>query len=111
MEFGTRAGRQPVLDAVIAVPDDAFIKGVDQPHQREGGRQLRIKARSLGNAARHDGRNRRGEGQQEKELDQGIAVLGSEHLGAGKEADPVGDTVADEKIGNGGYREIGEDLD
>jgi hypothetical protein len=72
---------------------------------------LRIEARALGDAAGHDGGNRRGEGQQEEELDQVVAILCRQHLGARIEADAVGDAVADEEIGDGGDRKIGEDLD
>ena len=111
MELFAEAGLEPGLDAVSLVPGDALEEGVDEADQQEGGGQLRAEARALGDAAGNDGRDRRGEGQQEKELGQLEAAFLHQGFGAGKEIHAVGDAVADEEVGQGRYRKVGEDLD
>jgi hypothetical protein len=65
-----RSSIQPGLDAVGLVPGDALEEGIDEADQQEGGGELRAEARAFGDAAGDDGRDRRGEGQQEEELGQ-----------------------------------------
>ena len=55
--------------------------------------------------------NGRREGQQEEELGQFVAVFLHQRFDAGEEIDAVGDAVADEEIGDGRHRKIGQNLD
>ena len=59
----------------------------------------------------HDRRNRGGEGQQEKEAHERVAVVFSEEIGAVHELHAVGDFVADEEVRQRRDRKIDEDLD
>ena len=80
VERRAEAGLQPGLHAVVAVPGDAFEERIDEAHQQECRRQLRIEFRALGDAARDDRRNGGRKGQQEEELDQLIAAVGRKLL-------------------------------
>ncbi len=111
VEGRTKSGRQPVLEAEHLVPGDAFIEGIDEADEQEGGGQLRVEAGALGDAAGDDGGDGGGEGEQEEELGQLVAILLHQGVYAAEEMDAVGDAVADEEIGNGRDREIGQDLD
>ena len=111
MEPGAKGCGQPILNAVITVPDNAFKERVNQSDQRKSGSQLRIESRTLGDAARHNRRNGSRKGQQEKEFDQVIAIFGGQDFGTGKEADAIGHAVTHKKVGNGGDRKIGDDFD
>ena len=55
------SGLDPSLDAIIGVPDDAFAQRIDQPDDSGGGRHLRPELCALGDTARNDGRDGRGE--------------------------------------------------
>ncbi|EOA06267.1 hypothetical protein HFRIS_003398 [Herbaspirillum frisingense GSF30] len=68
VEFGAEGGCQPGLYAEVLVPGDALEEGIDQADQYGGGQQLRVEFGAFGDAARDDGRNGGGEGQQEEEL-------------------------------------------
>src|SRR5690606_6515616 len=111
VEFRAEAALEPGLDNEGAVPGDALEEGIDEADDEEGGRELRVEARAFGDAARDDGRNRGGEGEQEEELGQAVAVVFGQDFGAAEEVDTVGDAVADEEIGQRRYREIDQDLD
>src|SRR5690606_38156308 len=111
VEFRAEAALEPGLDTEGAVPGDAFEEGIDEADDEEGGGELRVEARTFGDAARDDGRNRGGEGEQEEELGQAVAVVFGQDCGTAEEVDTVGDAVADEEIGERRYREIDQDLD
>jgi len=64
----------PGLDAEAIVPDDALEERVDDGDDQHRRQQLRIEAGPLGDPARDDRRDRGGEGEQEEELDQVVAV-------------------------------------
>ena len=102
---------EPLLDAQIAVPHHALEGRIDEADDHRRGQQLRIEARALGDAAGDDGRNRRGESEQEEELDEFVAVALGQRLGAGEEVHAVGDAVADEEVGQRRDREVDQDLD
>ena len=110
VELCTEHRLEPVIEAECTVPGDSFKEGVDETDQHEGGNQLRIEARTLGDAARDDGGYRSREGQQKKELRQVVAALGGKRLGAGKEMDAVGNTISDEKVGDRGHGKVHKDL-
>ena len=108
---------EPVLNAKIAVPDNAFKEGIDQPDNDRGGQHLRPEFGALGNAARDDRRNRCCKGRQKEEFDQCKALqregrIGAAEIGgAHEEGHAIGDPIADEEIGDGGKGEIHHDLD
>ena len=87
-----RAGQRldPGLDAEALVPGDAFEQRIDQADDDGRGHQLRAEAGALGDAAGDDGRDGGGEGEQEEELHQVVAVAGHQLLGADEEAGAVG---------------------
>ncbi|MNO63329.1 hypothetical protein D3C76_540350 [compost metagenome] len=101
---------QPALQAEVGVPHHAFEEGIDEGHDQRGGAQLRAEFGALGDAAGNDRRDGRGEGQQEEELHQRVAVLRRQLLRRLEEVHAIGDPVADEEIGQGGDGEVGEDL-
>jgi hypothetical protein len=70
-----------------------------------------MKPGPFGNAAGNDGRDGGGEGEQEEELGQLVAVLFHQRFDAGKEIGTVGNAVADEEVSDGRYPEIAHDLD
>ncbi|MDT4791395.1 hypothetical protein FQZ97_238400 [compost metagenome] len=110
METRAEAGVQPVLQAEVAVPDHSLEKGIDEGDDQQRGAELRAEPGALGDAAGNDGRDGRGEGQQEKELHQRVTMVGGQHAGRFKEGHAIGDPVADEEIGQGRDRKIGKDL-
>ena len=75
MEGCTEEALDERLHPEVAVPDHALEEGIEQPDDQQGGEQLGVKARALGDTARDDGRDRGGKGQEKEELDQGVAVL------------------------------------
>ena len=91
VELRAERALEPRLDAVVLVPGDAFEERIDEADQQERRGELRVEARALGDAAGDDRRNRGGERQQEEELDELVAVLLRQRLGAGEEVDAVGD--------------------
>jgi hypothetical protein len=85
-------------------------KRIHEGDQREGRGYLRLEARALGDAARHDGRYRGGEGQEEEEAHELVAVALREDRRAAEEGRAVRDGVADEEIRDGRHREVDQDL-
>ncbi len=75
VELRAERGLEPGLHAEVPVPGDALEERVDETDQQEGRRELRIEARALGDAAGDDGRDGRGERQQEEELHELVAAL------------------------------------
>src|SRR5471030_1427369 len=69
----------------MVVPGDTFEKRVDETHQQETCRKLRVEPGTLGDAARDNGRNRSGKGQQKEKSYQLVAVLLRQMLGPGEE--------------------------
>src|SRR6516164_7985660 len=63
MELRTEMGREPVLDAEVAVPGDAFGERIDEADDEESRCKLRCEARAFRDAARDDRGDRGGEGQ------------------------------------------------
>ena len=118
MELGAKGPFHEVLEAVVVVPGQALEEGINQRHQHEGRDELRIELGAFGDAARDDRRNGGREGQEEEELHQVIALgrkaaafgHARDHLRALQEANAVSQAVADEEIGDGGGREIHQDL-
>ena len=110
VELRAERARHPRLDAEALVPRDAFEERIDERDEQERRRDLRIELRALGDAARHDRRNRRGERQQEEELDELVAVLLRERRRVGEERDAVGDRVADEEVRDRRDGEVDQDL-
>ena len=110
VEFGACVGLQPRLHAEMPVPRDALEEWIDERHERERRGDLRIEARTLGDAARHDGRNGGGEREQEEEAHELVAVALCQHRRTGEEARAVRDGVADEEIGDGRDGEVDQDL-
>ncbi|MNZ61127.1 hypothetical protein D3C78_792140 [compost metagenome] len=110
VEGGAEARLQPGLHAEVAVPDQPLEERVDEGDDQHGRAQLRAELRALGDPAGDDRRNRRGEGQQEEELHQRVAVVGAQYAGRLEKGHPVGDPVADEEVGQRRDREIGKDL-
>ena len=98
MEFLTRYRLDPGLHAEMLVPGDALEERVDEADDDRGSQQLRPELGAFGNAARNDGGNGRRERQQEEELDQFIAILGRQLLGANEEAGAIRHRIADEEI-------------
>jgi hypothetical protein len=111
VETGTEGRFEPALDTEVAVPGDALEEGIDQADQQEGGDQLRVEARALGDAAGDDRRDRGGERQQEEELDQLVAVVLDQRRRGVEEARAVGHHVADEEVADGRRGEVADDLD
>ena len=110
MEARAKALLQPCLHPKVAVPDDALEERIDERHDQQGRAQLRGKARTLGDPAGNDRRDRRGEGQQKEELHQPVAVLGAQGRGRVQKVRPVRQPVADEKVGQGRHGEVAEDF-
>ena len=100
----------PGLHAKVLIPDNPLEEGVDQPNDDGRGDQLRVKARTLGNAARDDGRDGRGKSQQKEKLHQLIAVFGRQLFRAHKKVAAIGHAVADGKVNNGRDGEIHQNL-
>ncbi|MNE01854.1 hypothetical protein D3C80_943060 [compost metagenome] len=101
MEAGAEPGLQPGLQAQIAIPDDAFEEGIDQCDDQRRSAHLRSKARPLGDTAGNDCRDRRGKGQQEKELHQAVTMLMTEHRRRLQEIHAIGNPVANEEVRQG----------
>ncbi len=101
---------QPRLHTQVLVPHNAFEERIHQPDQQRGRRQLRIEARTFGNAAGHNRGNGRRKSRQEEELDQVIAILLRQRRRIGKEVDAVRNAVADEKIRERRHGKIDQDL-
>jgi hypothetical protein len=68
VEFGAGQRLDPGLHAEMLVPGNALEEGVDQAHEHGRGDQLGPELGAFGNAARDDGGNGGGEGQQKKNL-------------------------------------------
>jgi hypothetical protein len=111
VELGAGDPAEPSLHAEVPVPDDTLEERIDEADEDRGRHELRHEARALGDAAGDDRRDRRRERQQEEELDERVAVLRREHVGADEEVHAVGDAVADEEVGDGRDREVDHDLD
>ena len=99
VELRAEAVLEPGLEAVSLIPGNAFEEGIDEADDEEGGGELRIEARTLGDAAGNDGWNRGGEGQQEEELGECVAIMFGQHLGTTEEVHAIGNAVADKEIG------------
>jgi hypothetical protein len=110
MEACTVTRLEPGLEAIVAIPDHAFEEGIHERHDQHRGAQLRAELGALGNTARDDRWNRSGEGEQEKELHQAIAMVLRQHRSRFEEIDAVGDPVADEEVRQGGDSEIRENF-
>ena len=106
MELLAECCLEPGLDAECLVPGDTLEEGIDEADQKEGGDQLRIEFRPLGDAAGNDGRDGGCEGKQEEELGQLEAVLLHQRLDTAEEIDAVGDAVANEEVGHGGHAKV-----
>src|SRR5690606_25853967 len=52
VELGTEAGLEPGLETEGAVPGDALEEGIDEADNEEGGGELRVEARTLGDTTR-----------------------------------------------------------
>ena len=48
VELGAEGRTYPLLNTIVATPGDPLEEGIDQCHQQEGGRQLRVEAGTLG---------------------------------------------------------------
>ena len=59
----------------MLVPGNAFKEGIDKPYDDGGCNQLGPKLGAFGNAARNNGGDGRGKCEQEKELDQLVAIF------------------------------------
>ena len=101
---------QPCLQAKIAIPGDSLEQRIDETDQQKCRGKLRIEASPLRDAAGNDGGYGRRERQQEKELDQGIAMILDEMTRALIKMHAIGQIVADEEIGDGRYGEIDENF-
>jgi hypothetical protein len=108
--------KTPPLQAEVLVPDDTLEHGVEEADDERGGGALRTELGALGNAARDDGRDRRGEGREKEEPDEAQA-LGIEAfaravqlLDTDEEGNAVGDGIADEEVGHRRDGEIDQDL-
>ena len=113
-EIVERRAEEPLeeaLESETTVPRNALEEWVHQRDQRERRGDLRIEACTLGDAARHDRRDCRGERQQKEEFHQRIAAHAGERFGAGEEINAVRDRIADEEVGDRRQSEIGQDLD
>ena len=110
MELRAQGRIHPVLNAKRAIPCDAFKERIDESHQDEGGGQLGLKPGPLGDASGYDGGYGCSKSQKKKNLTSAYPFSGSEVSCAGEEIDAVGDAVSNEKIGDGGGAEIGENL-
>ena len=110
MELLAERQLEPTLHAPSLVPRDALEERIEEAHQEEGGRDLRIELESLRDAARHDRRDRRREREEKEELHQLVAALQRERLGAGEEIHAVRDRVADKEVRDRRHREIHQDL-
>ena len=111
MEFGAGQLLDPALHAKLLVPHNPFKQRVDATHDHRGGDQLRPELGALGNAARDDGRYGSGEGQQKEKLDQLVAVLGGQLLGADQQAGAISHAIADQKVSDGRYRKVHQYFD
>ncbi|MCY1402456.1 hypothetical protein D9M71_175980 [compost metagenome] len=110
MKRRTEPCQQPGLHTEVAIPGHAFEKGIDEGHDQHGCAQLRAEFRPLGDAAGNDRRYGSGKGQQEKELDQFVAVIAADHRRRLKKTDPIRDPIAYKEIGQRRYSKIAEDL-
>ena len=111
VELGAGQCLDPGLHAEMLVPGNALEEGVDQAHDHGRGDQLGPELGAFGNAARDDGGNGGGKGQQKEELDQAIAVECRQLLGAHEKVRAVGHAIAEREINHGGDREVDQDLD
>jgi hypothetical protein len=111
MELFARSGLDPGLNAVGLVPGNTFKKRVHKADDDGRSDELRPKLGALGNAARDDGGDGGGKGEQEEKLHQLVAVLGGQRLSADKKAGAVGDAVAHRKVHDGGDREVDQNFD
>ncbi len=107
---GTEGGLDPVLYAEVAVPHHTLEEGVDQRHQDEGGHKLRVELGALGDTTGDDRRDRRGEGEEEEELHQVVAVFLRQYRGGIEEARAIGHRITDKEVGDGGDSKVGNDL-
>ena len=110
MESRAELGLEPVLKTEVAVPDQPFEEGIDKGHDQRGRHQLRAELCPLGDAARDDRGNRCGEGQQEEELHQRVAVFVRQLRRRLQKSHAIGDPVADEEIGQGRDSEVRENF-
>ena len=89
---------EPRLNAEALVPCDALKQRVHERHEKHRRHQLRTKLRALGDPARHNRRDRGGEGQQEEELHELVAVFRSQRVRGAEKVSAVGDPVTDDEI-------------
>lgn len=61
----------------------------------------------FGNVVGDDGGNGCGKGQQKEEFGQFVVIFCYQCINVGEKIDVVGDVIVDEKVGYGGYVEIG----
>ena len=111
VELVARDFFQPSLETKMLVPGDAFEEGVNKAHDDGCCDQLGPKACAFGNAARDDGGNGGGKREQEKELDQVIAVFVSQCFSAHHEAGAVGHAITNGEIGHGRDTKVDQDFD
>ena len=95
----------------MLVPGNAFKEGINKPNDDGCGDELGPKLGALGNAARNNGGDGCGKCEQEKELDQLVAVFISQCLCADHETGAVSHTVAHNKIGQRGHAKVHQDFD
>ena len=111
VELGAKGGLEPGLHTQVLVPGNAFKEGVDETDQHEGGGQLWVELGAFGDAARDDGGDRSGKGQQEEEAGDLVAALLGDFAGAHKKVGAVGDSEADGEVGDGRDGEVGQNFD
>ena len=109
-EILARGGLDPILNAIRAVPHDAFKKRINETHDDGCRYELRPKFSSLCNAARNNGRYGGGESEQEEKLHQVVAIFLRERFCAYKKAHAISHPIAHQKIHHGGHGKIHEDL-
>ena len=101
----------PGLEPEALAPCHALEERVDQADQEGGGDQLRAKAGTLRNAPGNDRRNGGGERQQEKELDELVAVFLHQRVGAHQKRGAIRHQITQQEVRQGGDREVDQDLD
>ena len=94
----------------MLVPGDAFKERINKPNDDGGCNELRPKLGALGNAARNNGGNGSCKCEQEKELDQLVAIFVSQGLCADHEAGAIRHAIADHKISQRGHAKVHQDF-
>ena len=90
----------------MLVPGNAFKEGVNKADDDGGCDELGPKFGALGNTAGNNGGDGCGKCEQEKELDQLIAIFVGQSLCADHEAGAVGYAVAHDKVSQRGHAKV-----